>query len=37
MAAALTTSVGYKIIFSEKQEMDLEVVQPLRHDEFSKV
>lgn len=31
MLAALVTSVGYKILFLEKPESDMDVVQPLRH------
>lgn len=38
MLSALITSLGYKILFMEKPETDLEAVQPLRQsDDLPKV
>ena len=37
MLASLVTSIGYKFMFIEKPETDLEAVQPLRQDDLPKV
>lgn len=37
MLSGLVTSLGYKILFMEKPEIDLEAVQPLRQDDLPKV
>lgn len=37
MLASLVTSIGYKFMFIEKPEIDLEAVQPLRQDDLPKV
>lgn len=37
MLSAFVTSVGYKFLFMEKPEIDLEAVQPLRPDDMPKV
>lgn len=38
MLSALCTSIGYKVLFSEKTENDLDAIQPLRHhDDLPKV
>ncbi|XP_055306693.1 aquaporin AQPAn.G-like isoform X2 [Sitodiplosis mosellana] len=37
MSSGLITSLGYKLLFIEKPEIDLEAVQPLRQDDLPKV